>query len=79
MLPAFNPVCHMVKGNHRDTIIRLAIDLQADLVVVGTAAHSGITDFIVDSTATIITRQMNCSVVVVKPPEFVTPVAAEEF
>ena len=79
MLPAFNPVCHMVKGNHRDTIIRLTVDLQADLVVVGTAAHSGITDFIVDSTATIITRQMNCSVLVVTPPKFVTPVAAEEF
>lgn len=78
LLQAFNLVCHMVKGSHRDEIVRLAVDLQADLVVVGTAAHSGITDFIVDSTATAITRQLQCSVLVVKPPEFIAPVVEEE-
>ena len=77
LLRAFNLVCHMVKGSHRDEIVKLAKDLQADLVVVGTAAHSGITDFIVDSTATAITRQLTCSVLVVKPPEFVAPTAEE--
>ena len=78
MLPAFNPLCHMVKGGHRDSIVRLATSLQADLVVVGSAARSGITDFIVDSTAAAITRQLDCSVLVVKPPELVPPAVGEE-
>jgi len=55
----------MVKGSHRDSIVRLAIGLDADLVVVGTAGHTGLTSFIVDSTAAIITKQMACSVLVV--------------
>ena len=78
ILPAFNPVCHLVKGNHRDEIVRFAIQKSADLVVVGDLAHSGLTDLIVDSTATAIARHLDCSVLVVKPPEFITPVVVEE-
>ena len=78
VLPAFNPVCHLVKGSHRDEIIRLAVSMEADLVVVGDLVHSGVTGFIVDSTAAAITKQLDCSVLVVKPPEFVTPVVVEE-
>ena len=33
---------------------------------------------IVDSTAEAITRHLNCSVLIVKPPDFVTPVVVEE-
>ncbi len=73
VLPAFNPVCHLVKGSHRDEIVRLAVSMEADLVVVGDLAHSGITGLIVDSTAAAITKQLDCSVLVVKPPGFVTP------
>jgi monovalent cation:proton antiporter-2 (CPA2) family protein len=78
MLPAFNPVCHLVKGNHRDEIVRLAVSMEADLVVVGDLAHSVLTGLIIDSTAEAITRHLNCSVLIVKPPEFVTPVVVEE-
>jgi len=77
-LPAFNPVCHLVKGSHRDEIVRLAVSMKADLVVVGSLAHSALTGLIVDSTAEAITRNMNCSVLVVKPPEFITPEVVEE-
>ena len=77
-LPAFNPVCHLVKGNHRDEIVRLAVSLEADLVVVGGLPQSVLTGLIVDSTAEAITRHLDCSVLVVKPPEFVTPVVVEE-
>ncbi|MCP3867326.1 MAG: universal stress protein [Gammaproteobacteria bacterium] len=69
ILPAFNPVCHLVKGSARDEISRLAVSLEADLVVVGDAVHSGITGFIIDSTASTITKNLGCSVLVVKPPE----------
>ena len=78
MLPAFNPVCHLVKGNHRDEIVRLAVSIEADLVVLGDLAHSGLTGLIVDSTAEAISKRLNCSVLVVKPAGFVTPVVVEE-
>jgi len=78
VLSAFNPVCHLVKGSHRDEIVRLAVSIEADLVVVGDLVHSGISGLIVDSTAAAITRQLDCSVLVIKPPDFVTPVIVEE-
>jgi len=78
MLPAFNPVCHLVKGNHRDEIVRLAVSMEADLVVVDDLAHSRITGLIIESTAEAITKHLDCSVLIVKPTEFVTPVVVEE-
>ncbi|MCP5417577.1 MAG: cation:proton antiporter [Chromatiaceae bacterium] len=71
MAPVFNPVCHMIKGSHRDAIISKAIELEADLVVVGSEKSSGITSLIVDSTATTIARQLSCSVMMVKPADAV--------
>jgi len=78
VLPAFKPVCHLVKGSHRDEIIRVATEIEADLVVVGGLPHSGMTRLIVDSTADAITRQLDCSVLMVKSPEFVTPIVVDE-
>jgi len=78
VLPAFKPTCHLVKGGHRDEIIRVAAEIEADLVVVGDLPHSGLTRLIVDSTADAITRQLSCSVLVVKSPEFVTPIIVDE-
>ena len=78
VLPAFKPVCHLVKGGHRDEIIKVAAEIEADLVVVGDLTHSRITRLIVDSTAEAIVRQLKCSVLVVKAPDFVTPVVVEE-
>ena len=78
ILPAFNPECHMVKGNRRDEILKVAARLEADLVVVGTVARSGFTALIIESAAAEIARSLNCSVLVVKPPGFVTPLVVEE-
>ena len=77
VLPAFSPVCHLVKGNRRDEIVRLAVSLEADLVVVGTAARTGLTGLIIESTAAAVTKSLPCSVLVVKPPGFVTPVVVD--
>ena len=52
--------------------------LEADLVVVGATARSGITALIVESTAEILAKDLNCSVLVVKPPGFVTPIVVDE-
>jgi len=77
-LPLFQPACHLVKGNHREEIVKAAKEIEADLVVVGDLAHTGLTRMIVESTAEAITRQLTCSVLIVKPPEFVTPVVVDE-
>ena len=79
VLPAFQPICHLAKGNHRDEIIRAANEVGADLVVLGDLGHTGLTRLIVESTAEAITRQLRCSVLVVKPPEFVTPVVVDDY
>jgi nucleotide-binding universal stress UspA family protein len=79
VLPAFQPICHLAKGNHRDEIIRAANEVGADLVVLGDLGHTGLTRLIMESTAEAITRQLRCSVLVVKPPEFVTPVVVDEY
>jgi nucleotide-binding universal stress UspA family protein len=52
----------------------LAANLQADLVVMGTIARTGISGFIIGNTAESILDQLTCSVLAVKPPGFVTPV-----
>jgi Kef-type K+ transport system membrane component KefB/nucleotide-binding universal stress UspA family protein/voltage-gated potassium channel Kch len=77
-LPAFNAVCHQVKGNRRDEIVRIADSLEVDLVVVGTAARSGVTALILESDAAAVAKSLDCSVLVVKPPGFVTPIVVDE-
>ncbi len=78
VLSAFDPVCHLAKGNHRDEIVRHAKHMEADLVVVGDLEHSRITDLMVESTSENIIKRLECSVLVVKPPDFVTKVVVEE-
>lgn len=77
VLPAFRPVCHLVKGNHRDEIIRTAREIGADLIVVGDLVHTGIDRLIIESTAEAIMRQAPCSVLVIKPPDFVSPIVTK--
>ncbi len=77
-LPALQPVCHLVKGHHRDEIIKAADEIGADLVVVGDLAYTGLTRLIIESTAEAVARQARCSVLVVKPAEFKTPVVVDD-
>jgi nucleotide-binding universal stress UspA family protein len=77
-LPVFQPACHLIKGNHRNEIVKAANEIEADLVVVGDLAHTGLTRLIIESTAEAIARELTCSVLVVKPPDFVTPVVSDE-
>ena len=48
--------------------------LQADLVVMGTVARTGIAGLLIGNTAEAILEQVQCSVLAVKPPGFVSPV-----
>ena len=68
---------HLLKGNAKDEIPRLAGELQVDLIVMGTLARAGIPGFIMGNTAETILNRIDCSVLAVKPEGFVTPVMLE--
>ncbi len=58
-------------------IAPLAAELQADLVVMGTVARTGISGLIIGNTAETILNQLTCSVLAIKPPGFNTPVTVD--
>jgi nucleotide-binding universal stress UspA family protein len=74
VLEYLRPQAHLVKGRARKEIPELAIELKADLVVMGTVARTGIPGFFTGNTAESILSQIGCSVLAIKPPGFQTPV-----
>lgn len=76
-LEYLKPHTHLVKGWARKEIPTLAKGIEADLVVMGTVARTGIPGFIMGNTAETILNQIDCSVLAIKPPGFVTPVTLE--
>lgn len=72
------PQLQLVKGSARQEIPALAERLQVDCIVMGTVARTGIRGFIMGNTAETILEQIDCSVLAIKPPGFVTPVALED-
>jgi universal stress protein E len=72
------PKTHLVKGWARREIPGLVRQLDADLVVMGTVARTGIPGFIMGNTAEAILEQLDCSVLAIKPPGFVTPVSLQD-
>jgi len=65
---------HLPRGTAGKAIPRMARELRADVVVMGTIARTGIAGFIIGNTAETILDQLTCSVLAIKPPDFVTPV-----
>ena len=68
------PKVHIIKGEAHDVIPNLVREQQADLVVMGTVARTGIPGFLMGNTAENILNNIGCSVLAVKPTGFVTPV-----
>lgn len=73
-----NPQIHLIKGGARKEIPELAKQLQADVIVMGTVARTGVPGFIMGNTAETILSQINCSVLAIKPADFETPVTLED-
>jgi universal stress protein E len=65
---------HLVKGDARIMIPQLAELCNIDLIVMGTLGCTGVSGLLMGNTAEDILRQVNCSVLTVKPEGFVTPV-----
>ncbi len=72
------PQTHLLKGWPHNKIPELAGEIEADLVVMGTVARIGISGLFMGNTAETILNQLDCSVLTVKPPGFVTPVTLED-
>lgn len=71
------PNTHLVKGWARKEIPALVRELEADLVVMGTVARTGISGLLIGNTAEMILTQIDCSVLATKPQGFVSPVTLE--
>lgn len=69
-----NPQLHVIKGDAKHIVPTKARELDVDLVVMGTVARTGIAGFFMGNTAESILTQLDCSVLTVKPPGFVSPV-----
>jgi nucleotide-binding universal stress UspA family protein len=70
-----DPSTHLVKGPAASEIPALAKSLDADLIVMGTVARTGIAGLLMGNTAEEILGEIGCSVLAVKPEGFQTPVA----
>ncbi len=69
-----SPRFHLHMGPAKKIIAELSAELQADIVVMGTIARTGISGLIIGNTAEAILDQLECSVLAIKPPGFSTPV-----
>ena len=68
---------HLVKGDADVVISELVSEKQADLLVMGTIARTGIPGVIVGNTAERLLPQIPCSVLAVKPADFKSPITLE--
>lgn len=72
------PQFHLRHGTPSTVIPETAKRLQADLVVMGTTARTGISGLLIGNTAEAILEQLTCSVLAVKPTGFVSPIKLTE-
>lgn len=57
----------VVQGNPASSILEVADDVKADMIVMGTHGRAGVGDLILGSTAERVTRKANCAVMTIKP------------
>lgn len=65
---------HVAPNSPTRAILECAAKLTPDLTVLGSASHGGIAGFLVGNTAERVLPRLDGSLLVVKPPDFVSPV-----
>ncbi|WP_447962678.1 universal stress protein [Nitrospira sp. Ecomares 2.1] len=73
-----SPQFHLRRGIPSRVIPQTVKELEADLVVMGTVARTGIAGWLIGNTAESILEQLQCSVLAVKPSGFISPVKLAE-
>jgi nucleotide-binding universal stress UspA family protein len=61
-------------GPAEQVVPELVNEYQIDLLVMGTVARSGFNGVLIGNTAERVLDEVRCSVLAVKPPEFVSPI-----
>lgn len=70
---------HLLRNDDAPSaIVKLVKNEKIDLLVIGTVCRTGLAGFFIGNTAEKVLSEVNCSVLTVKPKDFVTPVALEE-
>ncbi len=69
---------HLNEGNAEDVILSLAREKHIELIIMGTIGRVGVPGLFIGNTAEEILRQVDCSVLTVKPDGFVTPVTFKQ-
>jgi len=67
----------LVKGYPRKDVPLYAKNIKADLLIMGTVSRTGISGFFMGNTAETILNQLDCSVLTIKPPGFISPVTLD--
>lgn len=70
------PNIYQLQGNPVNLIPSFIVEHNIDVLVMGTVARTGIAGFIIGNTAENILQKINCSLLALKPPGFVSPVKA---
>ncbi len=65
---------YLIKGDPAAVIPRFVAEHSVDLIVMGTVGRSGLSGLLMGNTAELILSRVNCAVVALKPPGFVSPV-----
>ena len=68
------PQLHLLEGEICELIADFIEENKIDVVVMGTVARTGISGFFMGNTAESILNTIDCSMLAVKPPGFMTPV-----
>ena len=66
------PKINILKGNPKKLIPKLANELDASLVIMGTVCRTGILGLIVGNTAETVMNKVDCSILAIKPQKFVS-------
>lgn len=73
-LDSLQPQILTVEGIADEVIPRIALEKEADLIIMGTLGRRGLSGLFMGNTAENILTQINCSVLAIKPSWFVSPV-----
>lgn len=66
---------HLIKGDPAEVLTAFAQTSVVDAIVMGTVGRSGVQGLLIGNTAETVLNEVTCSIIAVKPPGFVTPVA----
>jgi nucleotide-binding universal stress UspA family protein len=75
-LKADSPNVHLLHGSPDDVIPYFVSESQIDVVVMGSVGRRGVPGMLIGNTAELLLAKLRCSILVVKPDDFVSPIKA---